>query len=418
MHKIISKRKKLLSLSKKILVWYLKRYCLGKDSPLIATFQLTHLCNFKCSMCTFWRDPQKQTLDLGVFKSVIKDLRRLGCAYISLSGGEPLVIENILSYVDFAKKNIPFVNLVTNGYLLDKDMAKDLALMELDSLSISIDGLEKTHDQIRGVQGAFRKALGAIALMKEFAPEVKITVNTVLAPWNLDELIDLAGLVESLGVLHKFQPVYTHPIFDTFGDKPQGLTLGNQSRSAEGGKEKQGLVTLSVNTEDTQESNIQKTNPDACYRGIRSVDSQQVYSTDWHMDKEEIGKITQIVAYLEEKKNVANSKYYLASIPAYFSGGNYSGLFKEKCKAVHFYCEIRENARLYPCIEAIGGAGGFNLLEKSLKEIYYSMEYRDTVKKLESCRGCQKILPICYVESRIAFPIASYLKYVLFSSGR
>jgi len=51
---------------------------------------------------------------------------------------------------------------------------------------------------------------------------------------------------------------------DTFGDKPQGLTLGIQSRSAEGGKEKQGLVALSVNTEDTKESNIQKTSPDVC----------------------------------------------------------------------------------------------------------------------------------------------------------
>ena len=38
---------------------------------------------------------------------------------------------------------------------------------------------------------------------------------------------------------------------DTFGDKPQCLSLGNQSRSAEGGKEFKGLVALSVNTEDT-----------------------------------------------------------------------------------------------------------------------------------------------------------------------
>jgi len=53
-------------------------------------------------------------------------------------------------------------------------------------------------------------------------------------------------------------------LIDTFGDKPQGLTLGIQSRSAEGGKERQGLVALSVNTEETQESNIQKTSPDAC----------------------------------------------------------------------------------------------------------------------------------------------------------
>jgi MoaA/NifB/PqqE/SkfB family radical SAM enzyme len=306
-------------------------------------------------MCNLWRDPHKHTLGLDIFKSVIHDLNSLGCCYISLSGGEPLLIPDILSYIDFAKKKILFVNLVSNGYLLGEDIARNLGRIGLDSLSISIDGLEKKHDEIRGVRGSFLKAMEAIHNVKRLAPQVKITVNTVISPWNIDEIIDLAKLVEKLGVLHKLQPIYRHPVFE----------------------------------------------------------NQNNFGTDWQMDEERIRKLEEIVEYLKKKKNVSNSRYYLSGIPDYFLGKNKSGLFDEKCKSTHFYCEIREDGKLYPCIEGMRWQGGFDLFKNSLRQVYYSPNYKNAAKKLQECRRCQEILPICYIESRAIFPISSYIKYTL-----
>ncbi len=355
MSKIVFTKNKLLSFTSRIASWYLKYYLLGRGSPLIATFQLTHLCNLKCKMCNLWRDPQKKTLGLDTYKSAIRDLNKMGCCYVSLSGGEPLLIKEIISYVQCATDNIPFVNLVTNGFLLDKEVAVRLAETGLDTISISIDGLEKTHDEIRGTTGAFQKAIEAIDNLKASAPKIKITVNTVISPWNIAEIINLAKFIEELKVLHKFQPIYHHPVFK----------------------------------------------------------NQTGQDTEWQMDDGNLKDLQEVINYLTNRKNVSNSRYYLAAIPRYFSGGNKRGLFAENCKSGSFYCEIKDDGLLFPCIEGMSWQGGFSLLEMGLCETYYSPEYKRAASGLGGCKRCQEILPLCYLESRIAFPITSFIKYSL-----
>lgn len=353
MNQIVNVGEKLYSFSARVLPWYLKRFTLGKDSPLIATFQLTHRCNLRCKMCNLWRDPQGATLPLDNFKKIINDLGALGCFYTSLSGGEPLLIKGILTYISHAKSRIPYVNLVTNGLLLSRDMAKGLAETGLDTISISIDGLEKTHDDIRG-KGSFAKTLGGINNIKSNAPNIKVIVNTVISPWNLEELLELVNIVGDLGVYHKFQPIYDHPLFQ----------------------------------------------------------DQTSHSEPWKISDSQIERLKEVVECLKTKRNVANSKYYLSAIPNYFLGKNKGGLFGEKCKSVHYYCEIRENGELYPCLEGMQWKGGFKLKE-DFKTTYYSADYKKTVRRLENCTRCQEILPICYMEPRIAFPLSSYVKYTL-----
>lgn len=353
MSRIVDVREKLYPFSGRVILWYLRRVLLGKDSPLIVNFQLTHRCNLRCKMCNIWRDPQEATLPLEDFKKIIKEAGELGCFFASLSGGESLIIKDILSYVSYAKSHIPYVNLVTNGLLLSQEMAKGLAETGLDTISISIDGLEKTHDTIRG-EGSFAKALEAINNIKINAPRIKVIVNTVISQWNIEELIKLADMVESQGVYHKFQPIFDQPYFH----------------------------------------------------------GQLSQSEPWKISNSQIEKLKEIVERLKARKNVVNSKYYLSSIPSYFLGKNKRGLFREKCKSVHYYCEVRENGELYPCLEGMQWKGGYKLKE-SFKTTYYSGDFRRSVTQLENCKRCQEVLYICYMESRIAFPLSSYIKYTL-----
>lgn len=334
----------------KLARWHLSHYLGGKEFPLAATFQLTNRCNLRCIMCNIPNNPQQGVLALGDFRKIIRELSELGCCYASLSGGEVLTIANFFDYLYEAKSNLPSVNFVTNGLLMDGAAAREAARAGADSVSVSLDGLEKTHELIRNMAGSFQRTLSAIENLKRFAPRARVVVNTVITPWNIDELYDLTEFVEGLGVLQKFQPLNEHPRFD------------GQLRA---------------------------------------------YAIERKIDVEKVRKFTR---YLARKKNVANSKYFLRSIPDYFAGANRSGLFGERCKLPRFFCEFREDGNMYPCLGGTGWRDGYPA-SRGIGNIFHSAEYRENIRKLEGCTFCQKSYSVCYIEPRVNFPFPNFLKY-------
>lgn len=360
MHKIIALSKNYPVFLFGIIKWHISRYILGRDFPLIATFQLTNRCNFNCRMCNIKNNPRQDTLALPLFKKIIDELYSMGTIYATLSGGEPLLIKDILDYLAYAKSKICSVNLVTNGYLVSEEFAKRLEEIELDSISISLDALGENNDSIRGMPGAFAKTLQGIKLLQKYSPGVKITVNTVISRQNLDELKELADLTERMGVLHKFQPVYKHPDFD-------GPHKDNRDLS------------------------------------IRSAG--------------DIEKLRSAIAYLKKKRNVSNSRYFLSCIPDYFLSDYRRDVFNQDCIYPSFACEFREDGRLYPCIVGKGWEGGYPV-EKGIKEIFWSRQYRREARSLRKCRLCRENFSVCYLESRISLPLANFIKFNLCSAEK
>ncbi|MEK6758989.1 MAG: radical SAM protein [Deltaproteobacteria bacterium] len=335
--------------------WHLSYYLAGRGFPLAATFQLTNSCNLRCRMCNIPNNPKQGVLGLGSFKKIVSDLSGMGCCFASLSGGEVLTIPNFFEYLRSAKKCLPSVNFVTNGLLLDKAAASEAASARVDSVSISIDGLEKTHEEIRNMKGAFNKTLGAIENMKRNAPGVKIVVNTVIAPWNIDELKDLADFIAGLGVAQKFQPLNAHPDFD------------GQKKPYDMEKEKR-------------------------------VDAE---------------KVEDLIRYLMTKKHVANSRYFLKAIPGYLAGAISSGVFDAPCKLPSFFCEFREDGMMYPCLGGTSWSNGFSVKD-GVSKVFRSVGYREASRKLEGCRGCKKSYSVCYIEPRVTFPITNMIRYKAF----
>ena len=145
---MLIKTNKNIKLLSRILKWHFKYYILGKPSPLIFVLYITTRCNFKCKMCNIWRNPSKQDFDIDKLKLILKEISK-DCYYFGISGGEPLLIPNIFEILTYAKRYIPYIHIVTNGYLIDEDVAKKFAQTKIDEISISIDGLEETHNKIR-----------------------------------------------------------------------------------------------------------------------------------------------------------------------------------------------------------------------------------------------------------------------------
>ncbi len=358
MSRIINMKRGFFPLLYRVGLWHIKHYMFGKDFPLIATFQLTNRCNLRCIMCNIPNNPVRRVLPLEDFTSIIKGLSRMGCSYVTMSGGEVLTIKNFFDYLDVAKRHIPSINMVTNGLLLDDAAARELTGLGPDSISISLDGMERTHDLIRG-EGSFEGTVRAIERLKRHVPDTRIVVNTVITPWNLEELFELVDFVERLGALQKFQPLNEHPRFE--GQK----------------------------------------------RDYSIADRKKI----------DMERLTRLVSLLTKKRNVVNSKYFLTSIPGYFSSENRNGLFAEPCLLPRFFCEFREDGRMYPCLGGTGWKGGFSAAP-GIEKVFYSEPYRGLVKRLENCRFCQKSFSICYIEPRVAFPLPRFLKYTVLNRGR
>lgn len=340
MREVKIKKIDLIRILTRIIKWYFNYYLLGQISPLFCGIYATNNCNFRCAMCKIWQFKNKETLPLDLFKNLVNDIKET-CCYLSFSGGEPLLVPDIFERIIYAKKFIPHVHLVTNGYLLTKEIAKKFSQSGLDEISISIDGLKQTHDKIRGMEGAFDRVITAIENLKKYAPKINIVINTTIAPWNIDELFQLVELVKNLGVSQQFQPVSN--IF-----------------------EKKNYNEFTRNT----------------------------------IEKE---KIKLFIKKIIKKKHVVNSEYFLSKIPDYFILGK-NTCFNSNCKLPTYYIEILPNGDLFPCGILYGKNTSFSLRRQKVKEIFKSEEYKKEVKTLKDCSLCKKSMYVCYTEPRIFFP--------------
>lgn len=338
--------------------WHLKFYLAGRSFPLACGIYVTNRCNFKCAMCNIFRNPKLDTIGTELYKGLIDDLSVMGCHYVSLSGGEPMMVKDVVERLAYAKKKIPYVHMVTNGYFLDDKTALELNRARIDEISISLDGMADIHDSLRGFKGAFDGAVAALENLKRFAPKISVVVNSIIAPTNVDDLYKAASLVEKLGFMHKFQPVNDHPIFD-------------------------GQVTK---------------------------------SSHFPFAESEMAGLRRFINHIKRKGNVANSRYFLEQIPGYFLKKTEGGIFEDRCLFGYHHCEIKEDGTLFPCFVGMGWKEGFKL-DRGFKAAFMSADYNKKLKELESCKLCKDNMYICYFEPRIAFPIANFVKYNILWRG-
>jgi MoaA/NifB/PqqE/SkfB family radical SAM enzyme len=133
-----------------------------RSAPLSSYLQITERCNYRCAHCSARFAASGQELGTAQWIRVIKDLQDLGTAYIGITGGEPLLrddIEQLIAAIDNRSTTVLF----TNGSELSLDRAKSLKESGLFSISISLDSSsEQEHNEQRGNPRAFEHALTAI----------------------------------------------------------------------------------------------------------------------------------------------------------------------------------------------------------------------------------------------------------------
>lgn len=188
-------------------------FALGKPlcGPVLGTLVTNYSCNYSCVMCDLkrrdgeLRSMGSEELDTAGMKKVIHAFARLGTPGIGFTGGEPLLRKDIFELLAHTKKLGMISHLNTNGSLLDDGNARKILEARVDSLNISIDGAKSaTHDVIRGVQGAFDRAVAAVeritALRQRKGAKLRIKTVAVLQEDNVGEVPEMVRLAGDLGV--------------------------------------------------------------------------------------------------------------------------------------------------------------------------------------------------------------------------
>ena len=166
-------------------------------------FEVTQRCNHACLHCyNFWQpdaDYFSGELDTASTISLLaKALDETDCQHITLTGGEPLLRQDLLQILDFLRARGARATIVSNGRLLGESTVVDLldhrvGLFELPLLSCT----REMHDRLSGVPGAFDAVLAAMAHVRYHQGQfVAVFVATRL---NLPDLYGAIKLAYAFG---------------------------------------------------------------------------------------------------------------------------------------------------------------------------------------------------------------------------
>lgn len=166
--------------------------------PFSLVAELTYRCPLRCPYCS---NPMnlgdyRQELATEDWLRVIDQARSLGVLQLGLTGGEPLLRDDLEMLVATAAELGLYTTLVTAGTLLTIERATKLKNLGLDHVQISIqDSRLQDNDRIAGLR-SFDQKLIAARLVKDLG--FPLTLNFVLHRQNLDRIEEMLLLAEEL----------------------------------------------------------------------------------------------------------------------------------------------------------------------------------------------------------------------------
>ena len=171
------------------------------SAPRIISWNITLRCPLKCSHC-YVDAGDKETAGVLSTKeafSVIDQLRATGRPVVVLSGGEPLLREDICDIARYGTEQGLRMVMGTSGYLIGRDTAVKLRDAGIRAVAISLDSKDPaTHDSFRGLKGVWERAVAAIGHCRDAGIGVQINMSVIRSA--MSEVEDVIGLGTSLGI--------------------------------------------------------------------------------------------------------------------------------------------------------------------------------------------------------------------------
>jgi len=178
----------------------------ARQHPLRYLFwECTLRCNLSCAHCGSDCRAITQTPDMPLadFLKTIDSIAphvNPNTTMIVLTGGEPLMRKDLEECGQaLYARGFPW-GIVSNGMLLDEKRFARLEQAGLRSVTVSLDGFEKSHNLMRGHPKSYANALKAIQIIAQSKSDMAFDVVTCVNQWNFDELPALKELLIETGV--------------------------------------------------------------------------------------------------------------------------------------------------------------------------------------------------------------------------
>ncbi|MFH1225407.1 MAG: radical SAM protein [Candidatus Diapherotrites archaeon] len=167
----------------------LMRYSEKACIPISAIIELTNKCNQDCVMCYNVQRHEKE-LTTAEAKSAIRQLEKLGCLFLTFTGGEVLARADFFEIACYARKRGFGIRILTNGTLIDEEAADKLASLSPLSVEISLFSLKpEIHDGITRTPGSLERTIEAMRLLKK--RRVKVVAKSTFMKQNAGEFAPL-----------------------------------------------------------------------------------------------------------------------------------------------------------------------------------------------------------------------------------
>jgi len=162
--------------------------------PQMVQWLCTHKCNFKCPHCgTAASEAKPDELTTDEIMRVMDGIGNLGAEKLYLTGGEPILRDDIWQVFKVAKDMGMKVGFVTNGYAVET-YRDQIARTEVDSVLVSIDGYGENHDRIRGTPHAYERCIKSLDILQD----IGVPTRGVSTVYMKENLADMPSIVEDI----------------------------------------------------------------------------------------------------------------------------------------------------------------------------------------------------------------------------
>jgi radical SAM protein with 4Fe4S-binding SPASM domain len=170
-------------------------------APLLAIVEPTFTCNGKCPHCAVSSTAAETEGKLSTeeWLRVFEEMGQMGVFTMTISGGEPLLLDNLEDLVRGAVSNGMKVTINSNGSLFTRKRLKSLMEAGVNGFQLNIDGVDaETHDSFRGIPGSYEKNMELLTWLRE--TDLDVQISTHITTRNIDQITDIMQLVHTTGV--------------------------------------------------------------------------------------------------------------------------------------------------------------------------------------------------------------------------
>ena len=161
---------------------------------LNGTVIVTYRCNARCTMCNRYKAPSRPEEEIS-----IETIRKLPPMYFTnITGGEPFIREDLKDIVRELNKKSDRIVISTNGFFTDRiiDLCREFPNI---GIRISIEGLEQTNNEIRGLPDGYNRGYTTLKKLREMGLK-DVGFGMTVQDRNAEDLVALYDLSDKLGM--------------------------------------------------------------------------------------------------------------------------------------------------------------------------------------------------------------------------